>query len=175
MSDNLPLTLEDNLGKGNTGLSLAELNFACILCDISSIDNALPQVRDITPLTPDQIEIRLTMSPEILGSFGNILKALTTLFRHMKTREMHALALKEARAPERKAKSKRKSDRMQALCIKEYTKALSAGLKPNQAISEANKRLKAKGHKWASYFIVHSVVSKHGLLKETETKKDEKT
>jgi len=127
----------------------------------------LPQIKEIIPVSKDVIELRLTIAPDLLRAFADILRGLSVFFEQAKTKERYVKALTRLKDPEEQAKRKATLARNRRLCIEAYTKALKNGLEPRKAISEANRVLKAQGHDWASHYIVTCFIREAGLLRGT--------
>ena len=139
------------------------------------IEELLPNIEEIKPVSREVVELRLTIGAHLLRAFANILNGLSVFFEQAKTKERHIQALTRLRDPEEKAKREARVAHNRRLCIQAYTEALNRGLEPREAISEANRMLKAKGHNWATHYIVTCFIREAGLLKGTSYYKKSKS
>ena len=122
---------------------------------------------EVLPISEELVELRLVMPSFLVRAFSECVSALFSLFERAKSLERRERAALKARDPEEKARRKARAERGKRLVIEAYKKALSKGLEPREAISEANRALKAQGEKWACHYLVTEIVRKAGLLRGT--------
>ncbi len=103
------------------------------------IEELLPNIEEIRPVSREVVELRLTIGAHLLRAFANILNGLSVFFEQAKTKERHIQALTRLRDP---------------FVSRPILEALNRDLEPREAISEANRMLKAKGHNWATHCVI---------------------
>ena len=94
----------DVLGTGSNELQLIDIPINYILCDTHLIEELLPNIEEIRPVSREVVELRLTIGAQLLRYFANILNGLSVFFEQAKTKERHIQALTRLRDPEEKAK-----------------------------------------------------------------------